>query len=369
MENGAGSKRKAEAETSAVKKGKTSAGKEQKSLEDTMLGVDKGEPAEVESNQADNVEDGDGVPKEETNGSDAKDEEPNLEGDAVEEDKDREESVPSAILEKGIIYLFFRGRVGITEPQGVQDIARTYMILRPLPHGAKLGDGPIGDDGNTRLLALPKKVLPVSHRDRFMTFVEKGQTTMKDLKENFIAGSDYETRTAGARHAPSATPAGEGVYAITTTGRESHLAYILTRPSDLGEVQEEIGLRQRGSFVLSAKNPEVGGPSYANLPEGAKYSKDIQDDFRGRGWMPLQARMLDYDNTQLLLIGEGQDEMKKAVEEQPKDQKQDKAAPLEEMEKLEEEDDERVNHLKEDDPVFVDLDLDSKEHSTLQSTW
>ncbi len=76
--------------------------------------------------------------------------------------------MPSTILEKGIIYFFFRGRVGIEEPQGVQDVARSYIVLRPLPLGAKLGEGPLEDLGNNRLLALPKKVLPVSHRDRFM---------------------------------------------------------------------------------------------------------------------------------------------------------------------------------------------------------
>ena len=97
---------------------------------------------------------------------------------------------------------------------------------------------------------------------------------MQDLKENFIAASDYATKTAGGRHTPSATPAGEGVYALTDTGDVTHLAYILTRPSELSEVQRELGLRQRGSFVTSAKNPKVAGPSNTNLPQGAEYSEE-----------------------------------------------------------------------------------------------
>ena len=72
------------------------------------------------------------------------------------------------MLEKGIIYFFFRGRVDVEKPQGAQDIARSYLVLRPLPLGAKLGEGPLEDVGNCRLLALPKKVLPVSQDDRFM---------------------------------------------------------------------------------------------------------------------------------------------------------------------------------------------------------
>jgi hypothetical protein len=186
----------------------------------------------------------------------------------------REEETPASILEKGIIYFFFRGRVGIDEPSSVDEIARSFMVLRPLPHGAKLGEGEIGDAGNCRLLALPKKVLPRSGKDRFMVFVEKTRMSFKDLKETFLSASDYETKTAGTRHTPAATPVGEGIYAITTTGRESHLAYILTIPAELSEVQRDIGLRERGSFITSTKNPCYPSPQNASLPEGPDYQKE-----------------------------------------------------------------------------------------------
>lgn len=117
--------------------------------------------------------------------------------DSVVEDPKREAAMPSSILEKGIIYFFFRGRVNVEEPESVDDVARSYVVLRPLPIGAKLGEGPLEDMGNARLLALPKKFLPKSHRDRFLAFVEKPKTSVKELKEKFIAGSDYETKTAG----------------------------------------------------------------------------------------------------------------------------------------------------------------------------
>ena len=192
---------------------------------------------------------------------------------AVEDSSKREEATPSSILEKGIIYFFFRGRVGVNEPSDVNDIARSYIVLRPLPHGAKLGDGPIGDAGNNRMLALPKKVLPVSPKDRFMTFVEKANISMDDIKSQ-LSSSDYTTKTAGARHTPAATPIGEGVYAITQTGRETHLAYILTIPSELGEIQQGVGLKQRGSYITSAKNPQSSGPANASLPQGAEYPQE-----------------------------------------------------------------------------------------------
>ena len=70
--------------------------------------------------------------------------------------KGEREGVPSNILEKGIIYFFFRGRVGIDEPEGVDDIRRSYFVLRPVDKDAKLGEGTIGDAGNSRLVAIPK---------------------------------------------------------------------------------------------------------------------------------------------------------------------------------------------------------------------
>lgn len=286
---------------------------------------------------------------------------------AIEDSSKREEATPSNILEKGIIYFFFRGRVGINEPTDVNEIARSYIVLRPLPQGAKLGDGPIGDAGNNRMLALPKKVLPVSPKDRFMTFVEKSNISMDDIKSQ-LSSSDYTTKTVGVRHTPAAGPIGEGIYAITQTGRETHLAYILTIPSEMGEVQQGVGLRQRGSYITSAKNPQSSGPANANLPQGAEYPQEILDEFHGRGWMPLQPKLLNYDNTQFLLIGHKDDALEKAAKPQDGEEPE-KETPLEEMETLEHEDEIRIEHLKGDDSVFTDLGLSAKEFPKLQTTW
>ena len=62
--------------------------------------------------------------------------------------------------------------------------------------------------------------------------------------------------------------------------------------------------------------------------------------------MPLQPKLLNFENTQFLAIGEGVGEIGKATEQQGNDEKQDKDTPLEEMEKLEHEDEIRVQHLK-----------------------
>jgi hypothetical protein len=186
----------------------------------------------------------------------------------------REQETPSSILEKGIIYFFFRARVNVEQPHDTNDIARSFIVLRPVPYGAKIAEGPIGDTGNCRLLVIPKKVLPLSGRDRFLVFVEKAKSSFQELKDNFMPASDHATKAAGIRHTPAATPVGEGIYAITTTGRVSHLAYILTVPSELNEVQKDLGLRERGSFVASIKNPEKKGPPNASFPKGPDYPQE-----------------------------------------------------------------------------------------------
>jgi hypothetical protein len=115
---------------------------------------------------------------------------------SVVEDAERAAAIPSSILEKGIIYFVFRPRVGVENPQGVEDVARTHIFLRPLPLGAKIGEGPLEDAGNTRVLALPKKVLPQSGKDRFLVFVDNSKAAVPELK-NQIAANEYATKTSG----------------------------------------------------------------------------------------------------------------------------------------------------------------------------
>ncbi|KAI1081412.1 hypothetical protein F5B20DRAFT_64453 [Whalleya microplaca] len=280
----------------------------------------------------------------------------------------REGAVPSNILEKGIIYFFFRGRVGIDEPKDVNEIARSYMILRPLDKDAKLGEGTLDDAGNSRLIAIPKKVLPLSGRDRWIAFVEKSKASFKTLKDEFVAASDYATKTAGVRHSPAATPVAEGIYAITTTGRESHLAYIITLPSNLGEVQTEIGLREKGSFIISTRNPSYEAPKGTALPDGPDYPKEILDEFRALRWGATQPKHLDFVNTQFLLVGESSG-IKKATE--PQKGEEGNENPLEEMEKLEDEDTHRMESLQGDDStaIFADLQARVKDYPKLQTTF
>ena len=215
----------------------------------------------------------------------------------------------------------------------MQDLQRSFFVMRPLPDGAKITEGAIQDVGNNRLIALPKKVWPKSGKDRFMVFVEKASVSMDTLKEEFFQGSEYSTKTTGVRQTPEVTPIGEGVYAVTTTGGgqgTTHLAYMLTIPSELGEVQKDVGLAEKGSFVISLKNPESSGPANAQLPQGPDYPKEFIEEFRGRGWMPAHPKHINYANAQMLLIGENF-ENSNNLETAPKDAKDESKETPEEV--------------------------------------
>ncbi|KAI0474435.1 hypothetical protein F4859DRAFT_522059 [Xylaria cf. heliscus] len=361
---GAGSKHEMPHKTSpGSKRLKKDDDKTQKTIEDTMPS-----PTEAYSN-------GHAIPESKEKPKASKDEENNSQGQdqktgTAEKPDARKGEVPSSILEKGIIYFFFRGRVGIDEPSDVDEIQRSYMILRPLDNDAKLGEGTIQDTGNIRLVAVPKKVFPRSGRERWIAFVEKSDISLKTLKEEFLSSSEYETKTVGTRHTPAAKPAAEGIYAITTTGRESHLAYMITLPSELGEVQAELGLRKKGSFIISTRNPEYDAPRGTTLPKGPDYPEDIRDEFRARRWAPSLPHHLNHVNTQFLLVGESSG-IAKATEPQKEDEKEGKEKPEEELEKLEDEDTHRMETLRDDDSaaIFADLGVLAKGYTKLETTF
>lgn len=62
--------------------------------------------------------------------------------------------------------------------------------------------------------------------------------------------------------------------------------------------------------------------------------------------MPLQPKFLDYKNCQVLLIGSGTEDLSKATDQHEGDEKINEDTALEELEKLEHEDEVRVEHLE-----------------------
>ncbi|KAJ6787349.1 hypothetical protein PWT90_06349 [Aphanocladium album] len=273
--------------------------------------------------------------------------------------RDRSTDTPQ-VVETGIFNYFVRGKVEIEEPKTLDEIARGYLILRPLPEGADLTKRPLSDELAARLIALPKKQLPRHTKDRFMAFVDESNMTYEKLSEGFLGPREYATKTAGTRHVPGVTPVGEGVYAIITTENESHLAYITTLPEKIGSFQHDLGFYDRGSFIVSSKNPKFAGPAYARLPTPPEYPKRIMEDFGGYRWIATKPEHLNYKNTQLLLIGHGDKSL--LVNGEPTDQEKVES----EMEQLEEKDLLGMRHLRGDEAESIFADLHTK-RKTLQS--
>src|SRR3981189_971395 len=119
------------------------------------------------------------------------------------------------IVEKGDIFFFYRPRVEHMEAEGPEDIQRFYMVLKP--------------EGGTpfRVAVLGRKRLPdPDHHERIWGFIDRlakrGEEIEADLKEQH-----YETKTRGERTLPAARPAGEGVCALVSRGRNLYRAYYL----------------------------------------------------------------------------------------------------------------------------------------------
>ncbi|KAJ5372513.1 hypothetical protein N7517_004519 [Penicillium concentricum] len=284
--------------------------------------------------------------------------------------EERENVVSSNILEKGFIYFFFRPRVNVDDPQSIGDVARSFFVLRPTVLGAEFdkGQGPVDKDASCRLMILPKKKFPTSPKERDMGFVEKAGQSMQSLHEKFIAGTTYQTATRGERHTEDARPYAEGVYAITSTPRASHLAYILTIPAEVGDLQEDFGLQGRGSWIVQSKNPKFAGPPIGRLPKEPEFPPSVLEKFGDLRWAPLQPEFLDYPNSQFLIIGEAQNHLGKAASSEGGKQPHEEE-PGQELEKLEDENEHRVESLQGDETIYEDLGFHAKNYPKLPTTW
>ncbi|KKK16698.1 hypothetical protein ARAM_004014 [Aspergillus rambellii] len=285
--------------------------------------------------------------------------------------KEREDVAPSNILENGIIYFFYRPRVNVQEPTSFQDVARSFVVLRPTPLGAALDhdQGPLDTGAKCRLLMVPKKRFPTSGREREMGFVAKAGKSMKELQESFIAGETYETATRGTREIPEARPYAEGVYAITSTKRATHIVYVLTLPEKLGDVQEDFGLAERGSWLIQSKSPKFPGPPFARLPKDPEYPEGMLEKFRDLRWIPMEPELIDYPNAQFLMIGSTSGGLAKVALAEPGETRPEEEEPQEEVIKMEEENEDRIETLGGDHAIYEDLGIHAQKYPKLTTTW
>lgn len=214
------------------------------------------------------------------------------------------------VLERGDIFFIYRPHLEDFPPEGLLDIRRFYMVLRP--EGQE----------QFRLIAIGKKKLPGadSISERHWGFIDGVFSSPDELRR---AASGVSSTMAGGENL---RPAGEGVYFLILHGNHTHLVYVLEAPQLLGEVQEAFNIKPEGRFVVAVKNPEAVAPPGVGLDAvyQARFPDELQAKFGDRRWVAADPpNFLDYGGAELVLIG-GRDDLGEdlgiELEAHPKDQ-------------------------------------------------
>jgi hypothetical protein len=240
----------------------------------------------------------------------------------------------SKVIEQGEIAFVYRPRVGEHSPHDVDDLQRTHILLHP------------DQEDVYRVITIGRKRLPEhegGEAERNWAYVDLVRKDAESLEKE-LREQRYQTRTRGERVLPAVRPAGEGRYALIMRGPNTRLYYALKLPEQIGEVQEQLGIKKTGSMVISVKNPEASGPPGTGLdPEQTPdLPQELQDRFRGRRFIPADPpSLLNYEGVELILIGAG-DEIPEELKEQFTEDEAD-AAEL---------------------PALEELKLDSPDHPT-----
>ncbi|MGJ3265631.1 MAG: hypothetical protein ACFE0R_20625 [Salinarimonas sp.] len=201
------------------------------------------------------------------------------------------------ILEEGDIFFLYRPDVNEHEPEGMGDVQRFFLALRP--RGGK----------NTRLMIVGRKRLPDAERHErnwgFVTLVSDDAAAIEEA----LREERYETKTRGEQDQPAARPAGEGVYVITREGSpetgQMHLAYELELPETPGPVQKAFKIAPKAAYALSVKNPEKASPAHAGLSREQQVDvpERLQEAFRDRRFESETPEPLNYEGAEIMLVG------------------------------------------------------------------
>jgi hypothetical protein len=206
----------------------------------------------------------------------------------------------STIIEQGDIFFFYRPKVNTEEVKSKDDVQRFYMVVSA------------EDNNKYRLFLIGQKQLPEIVGGK-STSEEKNwalniltTNNPNDIQKELMP-AEYTTETRGKRRLSAAAPAGEGKYTIVKHDNHTELAYILELPEVPGPTQREFEIKKEASYIISVKNPDVKVPGFAAFSSEDKkpeYPKHLKEKFANRRWINVdEPHLLDYENTQLLLIG------------------------------------------------------------------
>ncbi|HJY14481.1 MAG TPA: DUF2795 domain-containing protein [Nitrososphaeraceae archaeon] len=212
----------------------------------------------------------------------------------------------SKIIEQGDIFFFYRPKVDAEEVEDLGDVQRFYMITAP------------NDNTKYRLFLIGQKQLPEIVEGK-STSEEKNwalniltTSNPKDIQKELMP-AEYTTQTRGKRRLAAAVPAGEGKYVIVKHDNHTELAYVLELPETPGPTQREFEIKKEASYIISVKNPDVKVPGFVASEKNPEYPNTLKEKFGDKRWINVEEPdFLNYENTQLLLIGA----RKKNVEEE-----------------------------------------------------
>jgi hypothetical protein len=213
----------------------------------------------------------------------------------------------ATVIEHGDIFFFYRPKIDTKEVKDIEGVQRFYMVISP--DNSKI----------RRVFLIGQKQLPEiaegtpNSEDRNWALNVLTSSNPSKIREEFLP-AEYQTETRGTRRMAAAVPAGEGKYSIVQHEGHSELAYILELPEKPGLTQREFQIKKEASYIISVKNPDIQVPGYrAFLKKKPNYPNSLKEKFGNRRWIKVDdPNLLDYENSQLLLIGA----RKKDVEEE-----------------------------------------------------
>jgi Protein of unknown function (DUF2795) len=211
------------------------------------------------------------------------------------------------VIEQGDIFFFYRPKIDTEVVKDIESVQRFYMVTSP-------------DNSDLhRIFLIGQKQLPeivegkTNSEERNWALNVLTSSDAHEIRKEFLP-AEYETETRGTRRLGAAVPAGEGKYSIVEHEGHSELTYILELPEEPGPAQTEFQSKKEASYIVSIKNPDIQVPGYsAFLKRKPNYPISLKEKFGNRRWININdPALLDYENTQLLLIGA----RKKDVEEE-----------------------------------------------------
>lgn len=224
-------------------------------------------------------------------------------------------------IESGDIFFFYRPKIDTEEVKDIEDVQRFYIVTCNDINKNTIKNK--NKNKNYRLFMLGSKKMPEiiegksGSEERNWALNILTTSNADEIHNELLLPAEYTTKTRGKRRLAAAQPAEEGKYSIIRHDSHTELAYILEIPEIPGPTQTEFEIKKEASYIVSIKNPEISIPGYGAFSKKDRkpnYPKHIRDKFgEKRRWINVDdPEILDYENTQLLLIGA----RKKNVEEE-----------------------------------------------------